>query len=214
MTFLEEPGNKGSKELSDLGLTTAEISTLLTSADGHGLGNYLSDNCWNQVASGQTLKTPFRVLWYAECCGLTQTTNIDGKDDFREVSLRDILDMLNKSNEMKGKKPVSISTVYNSLSPLARQLQKAFGIKLLVNRHDETIKLLSEHWTAQFFSGLRADHERLLTKLNQNMKFAKRVGVDLTKVIAGSAMEETFALAASTVPQGDTYYATTESAAK
>ena len=104
MTFLEEPGNKGSKELSDLGLTTAEISTLLTSADGHGLGNYLSDNCWNQVASGQTLKTPFRVLWYAECCGLTQTTTIDGKDDFREVSLRDILDMLNKSNEMKGKK--------------------------------------------------------------------------------------------------------------
>ena len=191
MTFLEEPGNKGSKELSDLGLTTAEISTLLTSADGHGLGNYLSDNCWNQVASGQTLKTPFRVLWYAECCGLTQTTNIDGKDDFREVSLRDILDMLNKSNEMKGKKPVSISTVYNSLSPLARQLQKAFGIKLLVNRHDETIKLLSEHWTAQFFSGLRADHERLLKKVNDNMAFAERVGVDLTKVIAGSEMART-----------------------
>ena len=191
MTFQEEPGNKGSKELSDLGLSVAEISTLLTAEDGHGLGNYLSDNCWSQVASGQTLKTPFRVLWYAECCGLTQTTNIDGKDDFREVSLRDILDMLNKSNELKGKKPVSISTVYNSLSPLARQLQKAFGIKLLVNRHDETIKLLSEHWTAQFFSGLRADHERLLKKVNDNMAFAERVGVDLTKVIAGSEMART-----------------------
>ena len=191
MTFLEEPGNKGSKELSDLGLTTAEISTLLTSADGHGLGNYLSDNCWNQVASGQTLKTPFRVLWYGECCGLTQTTTIDGKEDFREVSLRDILDMLNKSNELKGKKPVTMSTVYNSLSPLARQLQKAFGIKLLVNRHDETIKLLSEHWTAQFFSSLRADHERLLKKVNDNMAFAERVGVDLTKVIAGSEMART-----------------------
>ena len=191
MTFQEEPGNKGSRELSDLGLTTAEISTLLTAADGHGLCNYLSDNCWNQVASGQTLKTPFRVLWYAECCGLTQTTNIDGKDDFREVSLRDILDMINRSNELKGKKPVTMSTVYNSLSPLARQLQKAFGIKLLVNRHDETIKLLSEHWTAQFFSGLRADHERLLKKVNDNMRFAKRVGVDLSKVIAGSEMAET-----------------------
>lgn len=214
MTFQEEPGNKGSRELTDLGLTTAEISALLTQEDGHGLCGYLSDNCWNQVASGQTLKTPFRVLWYGECCGLTQTTTIDGKDDFREVNLRDILDMLNKSNELKGKKPVSISTIYNSLSPLARQLQKAFGIRLLVNRHEETIKLLSEHWTAQFFSSLRADHERLLKKVNQNMKFAQRVGVDLTKVIAGSAMEETFALAASTVPQGDTYYATTESAAK
>ena len=191
MTFQEEPGNKGSRELGDLGLTTAEISTLLNAADGHGLGNYLSDNCWNQVASGQTLKTPFRVLWYAECAGLTQTTTIDGKDDFREVSLRDILDMLNRSNELKGKKPVSISTVYNSLSPLARQLQKAFGIKLLVNRHEETIKLLSEHWTAQFFAGLRADHERLLKKVNDNMAFAERVGVDLTKVIAGSEMART-----------------------
>ena len=191
MTFQEEPGNKGSKELSDLGLTTAEISELLASEDGHGLCSYLSDNCWNQVASGQTLKTPFRVLWYGECCGLTQTTNIDGKDDFREVSLRDILDMLNKSNELKGKKPVTMSTVYNSLSPLARQLQKAFGIKLLVNRHDETIKLLSEHWTAQFFSSLRADHERLLRKVNDNMRFAQRVGVDLRKVIAGSEMAET-----------------------
>ena len=191
MTFQEEPGNKGSKELSDLGLTTAEISGLLASEDGHGLCSYLSDNCWNQVASGQTLKTPFRVLWYGECCGLTQTTTIDGKDDFREVSLRDILDMLNKSNELKGKKPVTMSTVYNSLSPLARQLQKAFGIKLLVNRHDETIKLLSEHWTAQFFSSLRADHERLLKKVNDNMRFAQRVGVDLSKVIAGSEMAET-----------------------
>ena len=74
---------------------------------------------------------------------------------------------------------------------MARQLQKAFGIKLLVNRHDETIKLLSEHWTAQFFSGLRADHERLLKKVNDNMRFAKRVGVDLSKVIAGSEMAET-----------------------
>ena len=191
MAFQEEPGNKGSRELSDLGLSLAEINQLLTQDDGHGLCSYLSDNCWNQVASGQTLKTPFRVLWYAECAGLTQTTTIDGKDDFREVSLRDILDMLNKSNELKGKKPVSISTVYNSLSPLARQLQKAFGIKLLVNRHDETIKLLSEHWTAQFFSGLRADHERLLKKVNDNMRFAKRVGVDLSKVIAGSEMAET-----------------------
>ena len=191
MAFVEEPGNKGSRELSDLGLSLAEINQLLTQDDGHGLCSYLSDNCWNQVASGQTLKTPFRVLWYAECAGLTQTTTIDGKDDFREVSLRDILDMLNKSNELKGKKPVSISTVYNSLSPLARQLQKAFGIKLLVNRHEETIKLLSEHWTAQFFSGLRADHERLLKKVNDNMRFAKRVGVDLSKVIAGSEMAET-----------------------
>ena len=191
MTFLEEPGNKGSRELTDLGLTTAEINQLLTQADGHGLCSYLSDNCWNQVASGQTLKTPFRVLWYGECCGLTQTTTIDGKEDFREVGLRDILDMLNKSNELKGKKPVTMSTVYNSLSPLARQLQKAFGIKLLVNRHDETIKLLSEHWTAQFFSSLRADHERLLKKVNDNMAFAERVGVDLTKVIAGSEMART-----------------------
>ena len=191
MPYQEEPGNKGSRELTDLGLTTSEINALLRHEDGHGLCNYLADNCWGQVSSGQNLKTPFRVLWFAECCGLTQVAMIDGKEDFRAVGLRDILDHINRSNELKGKKPVTISTIYNSLSPLARQMEKAFGIKLLVNRHEETIKLLSEHWTAQFFSSLRADHERLLKKVNDNMAFAERVGVDLTKVIAGSEMART-----------------------
>lgn len=191
MAYEHEPNNKGSRELTPLGLTTAEVSVLLSDDSGHGLCNYLADNCWNQISTGSSMKTPFRVLWFAECNGLTQSTNIDGKDDFREISLRDILDHLNRSNEANGKKQVSISTVYNSLSPLARQLQTAFGIKLLINRHDETIKLLSEHWTAQYFSNLRSDHERLLKKFNDNMRFAERVGVDLTKVIAGSEMAET-----------------------
>ena len=191
MPYQEEPGNHSSKELAELGLTTAEVSELLADPSGHGLGNYLTSNCNGQVYAGSNLKTPFRVLWFAECCGLTQTAKIDGKDDFKEVALRDILEMINRSNQLKGKKEVSISTVYNSLSPLARQLERAFGIKLLVNRHTETIKLLSEHWTAQFFSNLRKDHERLLQKFNANLRFAERVGVDVNKVIAGTAMAET-----------------------
>ena len=62
MPYQEEPGNKGSRELTDLGLTTSEINALLRHEDGHGLCNYLADNCWGQVSSGQNLKTPFRVL--------------------------------------------------------------------------------------------------------------------------------------------------------
>jgi len=38
---------------------------------------------------------------------------------------------------------------------------------------------------------MRADQERLLKKWNDNLMFAERVGVDLSKVIAGSEMQRT-----------------------
>ena len=41
------------------------------------------------------------------------------------------------------------------------------------------------------FATLRKDHERLFKRYNDNMQFAERVGVDLSKVIAGSEMERT-----------------------
>ena len=191
MSFQEEPRNRGHRDLSSQELSVAEISTLLSDPEGHGLCNYLQEKCWYQVSSGGNLKTPFRVLWYAECEGLTSKANINGQDDFKAIPLRNILDDINRSNQLNGKKEVGISTILNALSPLARQLQAAFGIKLLVNRQEETIKLLSEAWTANMFASMRKDQERLLKKYNDNMQFAERVGVDLSKVIVGSEMERT-----------------------
>lgn len=212
MPFQDEPRNKGQAFLGNQELSVAEISTLLNDASGHGLCNYLQTKCWHQVSSGGNLKTPFRILWYAECLGLTSSANINGNDDFKSIALRDILDCINRSNQINGKREIGMSTVLNGLNPLARQLEAAFGIKLIINRQEETIKLLSEHFTAQIFANLRKDHTNVLKKFNANLNFAKRVGVDLTKVIAGSEMEKTFAIAASCVEKGDTYYATTESA--
>ena len=191
MTFQEEPRNKGKRDLDNQELSVAEISTLLNDPEGHGLLNYLQEKCWEQISSGGNLKTPFRVLWYAECEGLTSKANINGQDDFKAIALRNILDCINRSNQLNGKKEVGINTILNALSPLARQLESAFGIKLLVNRQEETIKLLSEAWTANMFASMRKDQERLLKKYNDNMQFAERVGVDLTRVIAGSEMERT-----------------------
>ena len=191
MPFQEEPRNKGRRDLSNQELSVAEISALLNDPEGHGLCNHLQEKCWYQVSSGGNLKTPFRVLWYAECLGLTSKAVINGQEDFKSVPLREILDCVNRSNQLNGKKEVGISTILNSLSPLARALESAFGIKLLVNRPEETIKLLSEAWTANMFASMRKDQERLLKKYNDNMQFAERVGVDLTRVIAGSEMERT-----------------------
>lgn len=191
MTFQEEPRNKGKRDLDNQELSVAEISMLLNNPEGHGLCNYLQEKCWHQVSAGGNLKTPFRVLWYAECLGLTSKATINGQEDFKAIPLRDILGCINRSNQLNGKKEVGISTVLNALSPLARQLEAAFGIKLLVNRQDETIKLLSEAWTANMFASMRKDQERLLKKYNDNMQFAERVGVDLSKVIVGSEMERT-----------------------
>ena len=67
-----------------------------------------------KLHQARALKTPFRVLWYAECCGLTQTTNIDGKEDFREVSLRDILDMINKQQRAEGQENLSASPPFTT----------------------------------------------------------------------------------------------------
>jgi len=191
MPFKEEPRNKGKRDLDSLELSVAEISMLLNDPDGHGLCEYLQEKCWYQVSSGGNLKTPYRVLWYAECLGLTSKAVINGQEDFKSISLREILDCINRSNQLNGKKDVGISTVLNGLSPLARSLEAAFGIKLLVNRSEETIKLLSEAWTANMFASMRKDQQRLLKKYNDNMLFAERVGVDLTKAIAGSEMERT-----------------------
>lgn len=191
MSFQEEPRNRGRRDLANQELSVAEITALLNDQEGHGLCNYLQEKCWYQVSSGGNLKTPFRVLWYAECIGLTSKATINGQEDFKSVPLREILDCINRSNQLNGKKEVGISTILNALSPLARQLEAAFGIKLLVNRQEETIKLLSEAWTANMFATLRKDHERLFKRYNDNMQFAERVGVDLTKVIAGSEMERT-----------------------
>ena len=196
--FQDEPRNKGQRDLSNQELSVAEISTLLNDPEGHGLCNYLQTKCWHQVSAGGNLKTPYRILWYAECLGLTSRADVNGNDDFKSIGLRDILDCINRSNQINGKKEIGINTVLNGLSPLARQLDSAFGIKLLINRQEETIKLLSEHWTAQVFSNLRKDHERLFKRYNDNMQFAKRVGVDLTKVIAGSEVARTQKILAET----------------
>ena len=198
MPFQDEPRNKGQAFIGNQELSVAEISTLLNDPDGHGLCNYLQTKCWHQVSSGGNLKTPFRILWYAECLGLTYSANINGNEDFKSIALRDILDCINRSNQINGKREIGMSTVLNGLNPLARQLEAAFGIKLLINRQDETIKLLSEHWTAQVFANLRKDHERLFKRYNDNLQFAERVGVDLTKVIAGSEVARTQKILAGT----------------
>ena len=196
MTFQDEPRNASRASLPDFEITSVEVQQLLADPSGHGLSNYLMSNAAHYVTSGGNLRTPFRVLWYAENLGLTKEVFQGQHKDSQIVRLRDILDQVNRSNELNGKRSVTMSTVLNSLAPMAKSLLAGFKVKVLINRQDETIKLLSEAFAANMFSNMRADAERVFKRYADVTEQAKAVGVDTKGLIAGSPQAERFILAA------------------
>lgn len=192
MTFQDEPrGSVSSKELPIFDITAAEVQQLLADSSGHGLSNYLLQNAESAIKNGSTLKTPFRVLWYAENLGLTREVFAANRKDSVAVSIDSILAQLNQSNQMNGKAPVGRSTIINALSPLANALLKAFRVKLLIDRRGESIKLLSEAWAAEFVGNMRQDYERQLRRMNDVMEQAQRIGVNTDNLIAGTEIDRT-----------------------
>ena len=196
MTFQDEPRNSTRITLPDFEITSVEVQQLLADSSGHGLSNYLMEHAQHFVLSGGSLRTPFRTLWYAENLGLTREVFQGQHKDSQTVRLRDILDQINRSNELNGKRSVTLSTVLNSLTPMANALLSGFKVKVLINRQDETIKLLSEAFAANMFSNMRADAERVFKRYADVTEQAKAVGVDTKGLIAGSPEAERFILAA------------------
>lgn len=191
MSFQDEPRNTQNAALPDFDITAAEVQQLLADNTGHGLSNYLSEHAASFIYSGGNLKTPFRVLWYAENLGLTSQIYSAGQKDSKAISLRDILSQINQSNSLNGKREVSMSTVLNALTPMAKTLLEAFKVKVLIDRRTETIKLLSEAFAASMFSNMRADAERVFRRYNDVIEQANAVGVETSGLIAGSEVERT-----------------------
>ncbi|MEY4442819.1 MAG: hypothetical protein RL442_1819 [Pseudomonadota bacterium] len=186
MPFQDEPRGSARASLPSFDITAAEVQQLLADPSGHGLSQYLLQHAEHFVTTGGNLKTPFRVLWYAECLGLTDQTVANGHKDSRPVQLRQILEHINHSNELNGKAPVSMSTVLNSLNPMARTLMDGFKVKVLINRQEETIKLLSEAFTANMFLNMKADAERVFKRYADVCEQAKAVGVETKGLMAGT----------------------------
>jgi len=172
--------------MPDFDITAHEVKELLADPSGHGLSKYLQQHAKEYVYSGQNLKTPFRILWYAENLGMTEQTYTGPHRDARVVRLRDVLDQMNRSNAMNGKREVSLSTVLNGLSPLSKALISGFNVKLLINRQEETIKLLSEAFAANMMTNMRADAERVFKRYNDVLEQAQAVGVDTSRLIVGN----------------------------
>jgi hypothetical protein len=186
MPFQDEPRGSARASLPSFDITAAEVQQLLADPSGHGLSQYLLQHAEHFVTTGGNLKTPFRVLWYAECLGLTDQTVANGHKDSRPVQLRQILEHINHSNELNGKAPVSMSTVLNSLNPMARTLMDGFKVKVLINRQEETIKLLSEAFTANMFLNMKADAERVFKRYADVCEQAKAVGVETKQLLTGT----------------------------
>jgi hypothetical protein len=189
MSFQDEPrGATAARTLPAFDITAVEVQALLSDPSGHGLSNYLLANAEAAVKAGSGLKTPFRVLWYAENLGLTHETNVGGRKDSKAISLYDILGQINQSNRMNGKEEIALSTIHNALSPLANALQTAFRIRLLVDRKGESIKMMSEVWAQQFFANQRQDIERKFKQLTEVLVQSERHGIPTAGILAGSSM--------------------------
>ena len=201
MSFQEEPRSDSAITLPDFDITAAEVQQLLADPSGHGLSNYLIQHAKHYVMSGSStglaLKTPYRILWYAENLGLSREIHTGQHKDNQIVSLREILGQINRSNELNGKRPMTISTVMNGLSPMAKTLVTGFKVKVLINRQEETIKILSEAFAANMFNNMRADAERIFKRYADVTEQAKAVGVDTKGLIASNPQVARFVLAAS-----------------
>ena len=196
MSFQDEPRNGQRITLPDFDITAAEVQQLLADSNGHGLSNYLIQNAAHYVMTGGNLRTPYRILWYAENLGLTREIHTGQHRDSQVVSLRDILDQINRSNELNGKRSVTMSTVLNGLSPMAKTLLNGFKVKVLINRQEETIKLLSEAFAANLFNNMRADAERVFKRYADVTEQANAVGVDTKGLIASNEHVTRFMIAA------------------
>jgi hypothetical protein len=197
MNFQDEPRSTTGVVLPELEITAVEVQALLADPSGHGMSNYLIEHAPQFVMSGGCLRTPYRVLWYAENLGLAKNTYSGQHKDSYTVRLRDVLDQVNQSNASNGKKTVAMGTVLNGLSPLAKTLLQAFKVKVLINRQDETIKILSEAFAANMFTNMRADAERIFKRYNDVIEQANAVGVPTKGLIAGTEVERTARLVAA-----------------
>ena len=196
MSFQDEPRNGQRITLPDFDITAAEVQQLLADPNGHGLSNYLIQNAAHFVMTGGNLRTPYRILWYAENLGLAREIYNGQHRDSQVVSLRDILSQINRSNELNGKRSVTMSTVLNGLSPMAKTLLNGFKVKVLINRQEETIKLLSEAFAANLFNNMRADAERVFKRYADVTEQANAVGVDTQGLIASNEHVTRFMIAA------------------
>ena len=94
--FSGQPCSAKRIALPDFDITAAEVQQLLADPSGHGLSNYLMEHASHFVTGGN-LRTPFRILWYAENLGLTCEVFSGQHKDSQVVRLGDILDQINRS---------------------------------------------------------------------------------------------------------------------
>jgi hypothetical protein len=69
---------------------------------------------------------------------------------------------------------------------MARTLMDGFKVKVLINRQEETIKLLSEAFTANMFLNMKADAERVFKRYADVCEQAKAVGVETKQLLTGT----------------------------
>lgn len=194
MTYQTEPFNtRATNALPNFDLTAVEVQALLADPTGHGLSKFLQEHAPHVVFHGQQLRTPYRILWYGENQGLTmEIPGPNNRKASQPVGLDGIVGQMNRAAEDAGRKTVSLSTVLNALPALARDLQKGFGLKLLINRQQEQIRLMSEAYAADLLENMSKDAERVFKRFNTVIQQAERVGANVPALCSSNMEIEKF----------------------
>jgi len=194
MAYQSEPFNTNTgNTLPSFDLTAVEVQAMLADPSGHGLSKFLQVKAEKVVFHGTQLRTPYRILWYAENQGLTlEITGPNGRKASQPIGLDGIVGQMNRAAEEAGRKTVSLSTVLNALPTLARDLQRGFGLKLLINRQQEQIRLMSEAYAAELIENMSKDAERVFRRYNDVIEQAERVGASVPALCSSNAEVDRF----------------------
>lgn len=186
------------------GMTPVEVRNMIADPSGHGITNTIRAHKDGEqyIRHGARLKTPWRVLWHAETLGLTDQLKDGGRLDTRPISLERILVLINTQNAMSGQKPISASTVENALSPLARDLLNMFGIKLLIDRGRQMIRLMSEAWAQGEFSEMKRHAERVFDRYTEILEQCENAGIDASGALGTCEPAARFAAVSGRVLAG------------
>jgi hypothetical protein len=185
-------------------MTPVEVRALLADPSGHGLFLFIDrdEHGRQYIRTGSRLKTPWRVLWHAESLGLNDQLKEGDRIETRPISLEEVLARVNAQNRMTGQKPITMSTIHNALSPLARDLMTMFGVKVLIRRKENLIKLFSESFAQTEFASMNRAAERVFERYTEILRQCENVGIDASQALGCSDSATKFALMSQKVLNG------------
>lgn len=161
-----------------LDVSPQQITELVRHPSGHGITSTLaSAPAWEPFAwKGTDYSAWMRTMFIAEHLGLL-TIRPDGSTE--AVPIAQILNSLNAYLAQFGRPPVTEHTIFNHLRQAAMNVNAAFGIRLLPDQRNMTVRLMDGNESAE---AIENAYEKLAKKaafIADVLESAERLNYDM-----------------------------------